>query len=105
MFSYKGPGKDLPLELYNEKGKKLCEGNYTLSKMQAFLGVGTFEMKCFNEQVEAQGELSMKKMRIGSSSSSITIGIGKGKASDGSDFKFLTNMTIDDYEKYKYLLR
>lgn len=105
MFSSRGLGKDLPLELYNEKGKKLCEGNYTLSKTQAFLGAGTFEMKCFNEQIEAQGELSMKKIRIGSSSSSFTIGIGKGKASDGSDFKFLTNITIDDYEKYKYLLR
>lgn len=105
MFSYMGDGENLPLELFDEKGIQLCHGNYSLSKMQAVFGAGTFEMKCFDEKVDAQGEISIKRMRLRSSSIPIRIGIGKGNASDGSVYNFLTNMTIDDYQKYKYLLQ
>jgi hypothetical protein len=105
MYQHEGLGEDLPLILFDDKGTKICEGRYSYSKIHALLGSGKFEMQCLDNQLRVQGALSAKRVRIRNMPGSVWVGIGKGRASDGSDFNFLTGITIDDYEDYKYLLK
>lgn len=105
MFSYEGPGKNLPMTLFNDNGKPICEGRYSLSTMQAVMGSGTFEMQCFDRKIKAQGSLSIDRIKIKDSSATLTISRGRGSTSDGNDFKFITNLTIDQFNNNRHLLK
>jgi hypothetical protein len=105
MFTYKGAGENLPMNLFNDKGKQVCEGRYSLSTMQAVFGSGTFKMKCFDGQIEGQGDLTVKKINVKGTSGTRSIAMGKGRTSDGSEFTFLTGIAVDQFEDYRYLLK
>jgi len=64
MFEYEGPGENLSMTLFNDSGKKICDGRYTLTVMQAAIGSGAFELDCFEGKLQAQGELSLKRIRL-----------------------------------------
>lgn len=104
MFQYEGPGKNLPLSVFNEKGNKVCTGDYSLSTIQAFLGSGNFRINCFDNKLVADGNFSGKRIKLKHMSGNLTVGVGKGQASDGSELNFFTGITIDYYEDYKGLL-
>ena len=104
MFEYEGPGQDRKCDAYNDKGEKVCTGEYSLSLFQAILGSGDFRMNCFGGKVVGQGTLSVKNINLRHVYGEFTVGIGKGKTSDGGKFRFLTGITIDHYEEYRYLL-
>ena len=104
MFESEGPGQNRRLEVFNDKGKKVCVGEYSLSYLQAFLGSGDFELNCFDGQLTGEGSFSVEKINLRHVSGEAQVAIGKGRTSDGGKFRFLTGITIDQYEMYKDLL-
>jgi hypothetical protein len=104
MFEYEGPGQDRRLEVFNEKGENVCTGEYSLSYLQAIFGSGDFKMNCFGGKFAGHGTLSTKRIKLRHVSGESSVAIGKGKSSDGGQFRFLTGINIDQFEKYKDLL-
>lgn len=105
MFESEGPGRNRRLEVFNDKGEKVCKGESSLSYIHAFLGSGDFDMNCFDGKLTGQGTLSVKRINLRHLSGETTVAIGKGRTSDGGEFEFLTGITIDQYETYKDLLK
>ena len=99
-----GGGLDIPFDVFNDKGDKVCEGSCSLSFTGKLLGSGKFEMNCFNGKLNGQGTFSRKKIQSRHSSGSFPVTVGKGRTSDGSELRFLMGVTIDHYEDYKSLL-
>ena len=105
MFQYEGPGQNRRLDVFSDKGDNVCSGEYSLSYIQALFGSGDFSMNCFDGKLSAKGTLSVKRINPRHMPGESTIGIGKGRSSVGQEFRFVTGITIDQYETYKDLLQ
>jgi len=99
VLTYSGPGEDLPLKLHDDKGKLVCNGRYSLSIMQAFLGTGKMQLNCFDGQLSAKGDFDYKKYK------DRQLGVGSVRFSDGTDVKFISNITIDEFEDFRSLIK
>ncbi len=104
MFEYSGRGENLPVKLYDTKGQLICNGSYSLTLVQAVFNTGSFQMKCFNKQVNFTGALTTEKIVLKHKKGKLRIAIGKGQLPDGSTIKLFTGISIDYLAYYKDLL-
>jgi len=60
FFENEGPRQNRRGEVFNDRGEKVCTGEYSLSIFQAFLGSGDFKLNCFDNKLVGQGSFSVK---------------------------------------------
>lgn len=97
-------GSNLPFRLFNDRGQKICGGNYSISLLEAALGSGGFEANCFEGSLGFNGEISIKRIALRHMSGNTTLAIGKGEASDGSKIGMLLGIPVTRFDEYKDLL-
>ena len=62
MVSSAGLGERLPLAVFDDQGREMCSGTYSLTKLNILLGGGEFSLNCFGSPYVIAGQMRSKKI-------------------------------------------
>ncbi len=104
MLHNEGPGKNLPLKLFDHTGKLVAEGNYSLTSLQAVFDTGRFKLTYYPENVTFEGRFTTKRIKLKNLPSYFRISKGQAALPDGRKITFVTGVTVDQIDDYPDLL-
>ena len=97
-------GQNLPMRFFNDQGNQVCDGQYSLSLLQAAMGSGSFHASCFGGEVSATGDIAIMRVSQKHMKGTAPVVYGTGRTNGGEKFGIIIGVPVTRYEQFRELL-